>query len=146
MGFGQTTSIIAYYGLKSPLQAVHLSWWRQTLGMPCQYWLLGPLVILLFLRHMDRPRIADTDDIDDEFEKFLEEQKTGEFERLCEEESLDKEEVRSVVETYLYDQRKPLSDDIAKTLQVKPKLLERKKIIPRVLERIMEHIEKFYEF
>jgi len=26
-----------------------------------------------------------------------------------------------------------------------PKLLERKKIIPRVLERIMEHIEKFYE-
>jgi len=50
-----------------------------------------------------------------------------------------------VVETYLYDQRKPLADDIAKTLQSKPKLLERKKIIPRVLDKIMEHIEKFYE-
>jgi len=59
---------------------------------------------------------------------------------------LIRKEVKGVVETYLYDQRKPLSDDIAKTLQVKPKLLERKKIIPRVLERIMEHIEKFYEF
>ena len=32
--------------------------------------------------------IADTDDIDDEFEKFLEAQRAGEFERLCEEESL----------------------------------------------------------
>ena len=64
----------------------------------------------------DRCAIPDTDDIDDEFEKFLEEQKTGAFQRLCEEESLDKEEVRSVVETYLYDQRKPLNDDISKTL------------------------------
>ena len=50
-----------------------------------------------------------------------------------------------MVETYLYDQRKPLADDIAKTLQSKLKLLERKTIIPRVLDKIMEHIEKFYE-
>ncbi|WPE18693.1 type I restriction endonuclease subunit R [Candidatus Thioglobus autotrophicus] len=85
------------------------------------------------------------DDIDDEFEKFWEEQKVGEFGTLCKDEGLVEEEVRAVVETYLYDQRKPLADDIAKTLQSKPKLLERKKIIPRVLDKIMEHIEKFYE-
>jgi len=85
------------------------------------------------------------DDIDDEFERFWEEQKVGEFGTLCEDEGLVEEEVRAVVETYLYDQRKPLADDIAKTLQAKPKLLERKKIIPRVLDKIMEHIEKFYE-
>ncbi len=85
------------------------------------------------------------DDIDDEFERFWEEQKVGEFGTLCEDEGLVEEEVRAVVETYLYDQRKPLADDIAKTLQTKPKLLERKKIIPRVLDKIMEHIEKFYE-
>jgi len=38
-----------------------------------------------------------------------------------------------------------MGDDISKALQIKPKLLERKKIIPRVLNKIMEHIEKFYE-
>ena len=85
------------------------------------------------------------DDIDDEFERFWEEQKVGEFGTLCEDEGLVEDEVRAVVETYLYDQRKPLADDIAKTLQSKPKLLERKTIIPRVLDKIMEHIEKFYE-
>jgi len=85
------------------------------------------------------------DDIDDEFERFWEEQKVGEFGTLCKNEGLVEEEVKAVVETYLYDQRKPLADDIAKTLQSKPKLLERKKIIPRVLDKIMEHIEKFYE-
>ena len=65
------------------------------------------------------------DDIDDEFERFWEEQKVGEFGTLCKDEGLVEEEVRAVVETYLYDQRKPLADDIAKTLQSKPKLLER---------------------
>jgi len=85
------------------------------------------------------------DDIDDEFEKFWDAAKVGEFGTLCEDEGLVEAEVKAVVETYLYDQRKPLADDIAKTLQTKPKLLERKKIIPRVLDKIMEHIEKFYE-
>ncbi len=85
------------------------------------------------------------EDIDGEFERFWEDQKAGAFGELCKEENLHEEEVRLVVETYLYDQRKPLGDDISKTLQTKPKLLERKKIIPRVLDKIMEHIEKFYE-
>ena len=60
--------------------------------------------------------------------------------------NLHKNEVLKVVETYLYDQRKPLAYDIAKTLQVKPKLLERKKVIPRVLEKLLEFIEKFTDF
>jgi len=89
--------------------------------------------------------IANSDDVDDEFNRFWDEKKLGDFEKLCEEESLHEDVARSVVETYLYDQRKPLADDIAKTLRIKPKLLERKKIIPRVLEKILSHIEKFYE-
>jgi type I restriction enzyme R subunit len=90
--------------------------------------------------------ITDTDTIDDEFDKFLEEQKTGELEQLCEEESLDKKVVKGVVETYLYDQRKPLNDDISNTLTNSYPLLERRKIVARVLEKIMGHIEKFYDY
>ena len=90
--------------------------------------------------------ITDIDTIDDEFDKFLEEQKTGELEQLCEEESLDKKVVKGVVETYLYDQRKPLNDDISNTLTNSYPLLERRKVVARVLEKIMGHIEKFYEF
>lgn len=40
---------------------------------------------------------------------------------------------------------KPLKDDIAKTLKIKPKLLERKRIIPRVLDKILGFVEKFYD-
>lgn len=88
--------------------------------------------------------IADVDTVDDAFEKFWDEEKIKAFDELCEEENLNKEEVKKVVDTYLYDERPPLSDDIANTLNVKPKLLERRKVVPRVLDKIMMFVEKFY--
>lgn len=89
--------------------------------------------------------IADISLVDEEFEKFWGEQKTQAFDELCKEEDLNTNRVRKVVETYLYDERTPLANDIAKTLNTKPKLLERKKIVPRVLDKIMKFIDKFYE-
>ena len=40
--------------------------------------------------------------------------------------------------------RQASRDDIAKTLNVKPKLLERKKVVPRVLDKIMTFVDRFY--
>ncbi|HZF70937.1 type I restriction endonuclease subunit R [Sulfuricurvum sp.] len=88
--------------------------------------------------------LEDVDTVDDAFEKFWDEEKIKAFDALCEEENLNKEEVKKVVDTYLYDERPPLSDDIANTLNVKPKLLERRKVVPRVLEKIMTFVDKFY--
>jgi len=85
------------------------------------------------------------DDIEDEFDKFWEEQKDQAYKELCNEENLDCKEVRKVVDKYIYEQRVPLKDEIVKTLKVKPKLLERQKIIPRVLGKIVEFVEKFYD-
>jgi type I restriction enzyme R subunit len=53
--------------------------------------------------------------------------------------------VKQVIDTYLYDQRVPLANDIAGTLKVKPKLLARKKIVPRVLDKIVGFVDKFFE-
>ena len=89
--------------------------------------------------------IKNSDDVEDEFEKFWDSEKIVAFDFLCEEENLDKEEVKKVVDTYLYDQRIPLANDIAKTLIIKPKLLERKKIVPRILDKILSFVDRFYE-
>ena len=75
-------------------------------------------------------QISDENSIDDEFDKFLDEEKSIAFKKLCQEENLNCEEVQKVIDTYLYDERKPLNSDIVKTLNFKPKLLERKKIVP----------------
>jgi type I restriction enzyme R subunit len=87
----------------------------------------------------------NVDDIEDEYDKFVETEKAKAFDDLVQREKLHNDEVKNIIETYLYDGRKPLNDDIAKTLKVKPKLLERKKIIPRVLGEIISFIEKFYD-
>lgn len=84
------------------------------------------------------------DDIEEEYDKYLEIEKEKALNELIEKENLHKDELTNVIDTYLYDGRKPLSDDIAKTLQVKPKLLERKTIIPRILDAIENFVEKFY--
>lgn len=83
------------------------------------------------------------DDIEDEYDKFINAQKEKALTELVEKEKLYKDELTNVIGTYLYNGRKPLNDDIVKTLQVKPKLLERKTIIPRVLNAIESFIEKF---
>jgi type I restriction enzyme R subunit len=88
---------------------------------------------------------VDSDNIEEVFEKFWDEEKIKEFDKICQEENLIIGEVKNVVDTYLYDERKPLNDDIFKTLQTKPKLLERKPIVQRVLGKIMNFVEKFYD-
>ena len=89
--------------------------------------------------------ITDSDNIENEFEKFWEDEKEKAYDTLCEEENLLCDEVRKVVDTYIYEERKPLKDDVAKTLKVKPKLLERQTVIPRVLDKIVKFVDKFYD-
>lgn len=49
-----------------------------------------------------------------------------------------------MIETYIYDERMPLKDEIAKTLKVKRKYLEQKVIILRVLDKVVAFVERFY--
>ena len=90
-------------------------------------------------------KIDNSDDIEQEFEKFWDEEKEKAFEELCVEENLDNVEVKKVIDTYVYDERKPLANDVAKALKTKNIYLERKKIIPRVLDKIIGFVDKFYE-
>ena len=90
--------------------------------------------------------MSNSESVADEFEKFWDKEKDQAFRQICKDENLHQDKLLKVVKTYLYDQRKPLADDIAKTLRVKPKLLERRKIIPRVLDKLMIFIETFADF
>lgn len=85
-----------------------------------------------------------TDDVEDEFNKFMDEEKLKELDQIIEEEALIKENVIKIIDTYIYDERKPLNDDIYSALQNKPKLLERKKILPRVLNKLIDFVDRFY--
>ncbi len=89
---------------------------------------------------------VDPNEIEEEFEKFVEVEREKSFKDLVESENLIDVELSTLIDNYLYDGRTPLKDDVAKTMRQKPKLLERKTVVPRILGRVTEFVEKFYHF
>ena len=63
--------------------------------------------------------------------------------QLCEEENLDILRVRLLLDNYMFDGRRPLTEDIVKVLNKKPKLLERKKVIPRLTRILMSFGDEY---
>jgi len=91
------------------------------------------------------PKIKDSTQVENKFEKFWEDEQIKEFEQICREEGLMNDKLQSVIDTYLYTGRKPRRDDLASTLKVKPKILERDNIIKRVKSKIDNFINTFIE-
>ncbi len=92
--------------------------------------------------HENLPRI-ERDDIEEEFETFWKIERNQAFEELCEEEKIIPIKLENLIGNYLFTERKPLRDDIVDTLEVKPKILERKAVVERVSERIFQFMETF---
>ena len=89
------------------------------------------------------PHIDDEDDIHDEFERFWTEQQKKAIDEICKTEELKPEKLNGVIEEYLFTERKPMRDDIVGILENKPKLLERKKIVERVIDKIVGFVDTF---
>jgi len=91
------------------------------------------------------PNIKEASELMEAFELFWDEERERGFEELCESENLKSDEVEKVISTYIYDEKKPLKEQIVKTLNVKPKLLERKKVTSRVGNKIMGYVATFMD-
>ena len=88
----------------------------------------------------------DPNEVEEEFEKFVAVEREKSFKQLVKDENLLEIELGELIDTYLYDGRTPLKDDVARTMRVKPKLLERKTVVPRLMGQITGFVEKFYHF
>ncbi|MEZ4922164.1 MAG: type I restriction endonuclease subunit R [Crocinitomicaceae bacterium] len=89
------------------------------------------------------PHITDPDQIQSEFENYWENQKVLALAKLCEEESLDKEQFSALVESYVYSEQEPLRDDVFKCLAERPSILKAREIGERIIERMKEFVETF---
>jgi type I restriction enzyme R subunit len=101
----------------------------------------------LILKFIDEnlPRIADSDDIEEEFEKYWTEEQQKAFNKICSEEKIPSQKLHDIISEYLFTERIPLRDDIVKALEIRPKILERKTITERIISRIKEFVEKFID-
>jgi len=89
------------------------------------------------------PKIDDVDNIQDEFEKYWQEQKVLALAKLCDEENLDKEQFKALIEAYIFSGQEPLRDDVFKCLGNRPSILQAREIGERIIHKMKEYIEIF---
>jgi type I restriction enzyme R subunit len=89
------------------------------------------------------PHIDNADNIQDEFEKYWQEQKVLALNALCEEEQLDKAQFKALIEAYIFSGQDPLRDEVLKCLGGRPSILQAREIGERIIFKMKEYIEIF---
>ena len=89
------------------------------------------------------PQINNSDNIQDEFEKYWQEQKVLALNALCEEEQLDKAQFKALIEAYIFSGQDPLRDEVLKCLGGRPSILQAREIGERIIFKMKEYIEIF---
>lgn len=91
------------------------------------------------------PGIRDADNVEEEFSKFWDEEKSAAFYKLCIEENLRPDKMRALVDEYLYNNRMPRGSDFSFTLEVQPKIRERKPLLERIASKFKDYINTYFE-
>lgn len=89
------------------------------------------------------PYIKDGDSIEDEFEKFWQDQKVLALGKLCEDEHLDKAQFKSLIDAYIYSGREPIKDEVFQCLDNRPSILQARVIGDRIIAKMKEFVEVF---
>lgn len=89
------------------------------------------------------PKIDDVDNIQDEFEKYWQEQKIMALAKLCDDEQLDKEQFKSLIDAYIFSGQEPLRDDVLKCLGNRPSILQAREIGERIIQKMKQFVEVF---
>lgn len=91
------------------------------------------------------PKIDNADNIQDEFEKFWQDQKVLALAKLCDDERLDKEQFKALIDAYIFSGQEPVRDDVLKCLGNRPNILQAREIGERITKKMKEFVEVFVE-
>jgi len=89
------------------------------------------------------PLINNPDNIQTEFDRYWQEQKVLALSKLCEEEHLDKEQFKALIDAYIFSGQDPLREDVFKCLGDRPSILKAREIGERIIYKMKEFVEVF---
>lgn len=91
------------------------------------------------------PLIHDSEDIQEAFEEFWDEERKAALKKLSIDESIDAAKTEKVIGQYLFTEKKPLSDDVINLLENRPPLRERASVAERITNKIVSFVETFID-
>lgn len=91
------------------------------------------------------PLIKEEDDLNDEFNTFWSNETKTALDKLCKEETLDKEKVEKIISDYLFTERKPNEEEVIEALEKQPSILQRETIGVRITDKIINFVKTFID-
>ncbi len=88
--------------------------------------------------------LGSSEEVMDEFDSFWEKEKVKAVDVICQEESLVSDSFKALVDKMIYTNEEPLREDIVATMEKAPSVLQRKKVIPRLTEKVKSFVSTFY--
>ena len=89
------------------------------------------------------PLIQPSEDVGEAFNVFWDQEKETTLTAICDEEGLDREKFDKLVDHFNFSGQNPLRDEVVAALKVPPKILDRRKVVNRVLDRLIGFIRTF---
>lgn len=90
------------------------------------------------------PNVKSAEEVDDAFAAYWEIEKEKATKQIAEEEQLVPERMKDVVERMIYNNQEPLREEVAGLMEKPPSILQRKKVIPRLTEKLKDFVNTFY--
>lgn len=89
------------------------------------------------------PKIHNADNLPEEFEKYWQEQKVLALGKLCDEEHLDKDQFKALIDAYIFNGQDPLRDEVLRCLGDRPSILKAREIGDRIISKMKEYVDVF---
>jgi len=89
------------------------------------------------------PDVADSGAVPEAFGEYWSNERQAALANICKEENLAPEKVEQIINKHLFTEITPLRDDVVHAMLNKPKLLQRKTLAQRALDRIMGFVDTF---
>ena len=90
------------------------------------------------------PNVKSAEEVDDAFAAYWEVEKEKATKQIAEEEQLVPERMKDVVERMIYNNQEPLREEVVGLMEKPPSILQRKKVIPRLTEKLKDFVNTFY--
>ena len=81
--------------------------------------------------------------IQEAFAEFWSQEKESALRAICDDEGLDPDKFRRMIESFHFDGKEPLRETVVEALNTKPKITQRKTIIQRVVDRLASFVSTF---
>lgn len=89
------------------------------------------------------PRLSSEQNLKEVFSGFWSEEKHEAIRKLCAAEGMEQEAVLQMLDTYQFTGKEPLRETVFAALDTKPKLLERKNVFERIVDKLLSIVSTF---